>query len=88
MVEVIGINANSEAFLSRKEASEYLRREWNISLSVGSLTNMACRGDGPLMVYHSRFPRYSNDDLNTYARSRITPRVRSASEGRAARVAA
>ena len=81
-------SSKSETFLSRKEASDYLRREWNYALSVGSLTNMASRGIGPLMVYHSRFPRYAISDLDAYAKSRIGPRVQSASEGRMARRAA
>ena len=78
----------SEAFLSRREASDYLRREWNLTLSVGSLTNMASRGIGPLMVYHSRFPRYAISDLDAYAKSRIGPRVQSTAEGRMTRLAA
>ena len=87
MADNTSITLRSETFLSRKEASDYLQREWNVALGVGSLTNMASRGIGPLMVYHSRFPRYAISDLDAYARSRIGPRVQSASEGRMVRLA-
>jgi hypothetical protein len=63
--------------LNRQEASDYLLRHWRLSYVPHSLARLGAKNMGP--VYHMRGHRcfYRQDDLDTWAQSKITaPRRR------------
>jgi hypothetical protein len=64
----------------RADASAYLKDNWGLSYTPGTLAKLACSGGGPPMEYASRFPLYPQDGLDTWAASKIGPRVTSTSE--------
>jgi hypothetical protein len=58
--------------LTRKEASNYLMRRWQLSYEPGSLARLGTAGRGP--AYHMRGKRsfYAQADLDVWAQSKIT----------------
>ena len=75
--------------VTRAEASKYLRDVHGMRYSVRSLDNAAWRGDGPLFRLQSgRLAIYEIGDLDTWARSRLSPKMRSTSERTADRISA
>ncbi len=78
----------NERLLRRKEASRYLQETWNIPHSAGTLAKLAVTGDGPEYRKAGRTPLYPQDGLDSYARSKLTRRVRSTAELREANVCA
>ena len=66
--------------LRREEASAYLLETWDLSRTPKTLSKMACVGGGPPFRKATRFPYYSTDDLDEWARSLLGPRVSSTSE--------
>ena len=66
--------------LRRKEASAYLRREWGISRTPTTLAKLATIGGGPEFEKDGRFPLYTEDGLDAWARSQLTPPVKSTAE--------
>jgi len=69
-------------YLRRAEASAYLREQYGIRAAVGTMAKWAAQGGGPAMHYDGRFPLYTTDDLDAWARQRISRRVRHTSEVR------
>ena len=65
--------------LTRREASEYLTRNW-FPVSRNTLAKLAAIGGGPIFSKAGRVPLYDEEDLDQYAREKIGPRVRSTSE--------
>jgi hypothetical protein len=79
-------NANDpsdERLLSRVQASAYLQESWNMPHSIGTLAKLAVVGGGPEFRKAGRVPLYPQDGLDTYARTKLSRRVRSTSELRA-----
>jgi hypothetical protein len=68
--------------LRRNEASVYLKEEHQIDRSPNTLAKLAVIGGGPAMVYVGRFPTYTPDALDDYARSIISMPVRNTAEPR------
>jgi hypothetical protein len=68
--------------LRRTEASEFLKREFNLSYTPRTLAKMASTSsDGPVFRKTSgRAVLYEEDDLRAWAEAKIGPRVRSTSE--------
>jgi len=77
-----------EHLLRREEAARYLKDTWGIPHSVPTLAKLAVIGGGPEFRKCGRTPLYPQDGLDSYARSKLTRRVRSTAELSNARVAA
>ena len=75
---------NSRKFLRRDEAATHLRERWAMRCSRGLLAKLAVSGDGPVYRLAGRFPIYSLDDLDAWARSRISEPRQMTSAARAA----
>lgn len=70
--------------LRRSEVPAYLNEKHGIPIAVATLNKMASIGGGPLMTYAGRIPLYHVDDLDTWAKERLSQPVRSTSDRRAA----
>ena len=70
----------SERLFLRPEAARYLSETWRISHSVATLAKLAVAGSGPEFRKAGRTPLYPQDGLDAYAQSKMSRRVRSASE--------
>jgi hypothetical protein len=68
----------------RAAASEYLKQTWGLDYAPRTLAKLACIGGGPEMEYAGRFPTYAEPALDAFARSKLSPPVRSTSELRQA----
>ncbi len=66
--------------LRRNEASAYLLDEWGISRTPKTLAKLATIGGGPPFEKDGRFPLYTPLLLDTWARSQLSPLVRSTAE--------
>ena len=66
--------------LRRKEASVYLLREWGISRTSATLAKLATIGGSPPFEKDGRFPLYTEEGLDTWARSQLSPVVHSTAE--------
>ncbi|WP_420959315.1 hypothetical protein [Brucella sp. IR073] len=66
--------------LRRKDVPEYLRSKHGIDVSLTTLNTMATRGGGPAMQYNGRIPLYHKDDLDAWAKARLSKPVHSTSE--------
>jgi hypothetical protein len=66
--------------LRRNEAAAYIRDRYNLPCEASSLRTLACKGTGPVYRKGSRFPLYDAADLDAWARSKLSPKVRSSSE--------
>jgi hypothetical protein len=73
-------NVAREQLLRRTEAARYLVETWRISCSVATLAKLAVGGGGPEFRKAGRTPLYPQDGLDSYAQSKMSPRVRSTSE--------
>jgi hypothetical protein len=83
-----GVRAvDQEQLLSRVEASQYLSGNWHIPTSVALLAKLAVTGGGPEYRKAGRTPLYPQDALDSYARSKLSRRIRSTAELRGADVA-
>ena len=58
-------------FLRRDSAADYVKRRWGLACSRGSLAKLAVAGGGPLFRSAGRFPLYTEDDLDAWAKARI-----------------
>jgi hypothetical protein len=72
--------------LTRKEASIYLLRRWQLSYEPGSLARLGTAGRGPVYHMRGKMAFYALADLDAWAQAKITaprrkPRV---PEGQAA----
>jgi hypothetical protein len=73
-----------ERLFRREEATRYLQDTWSIPHSVATLAKLAVTGSGPEFRKSGRTPLYPQDGLDSYARSKLTRRVRSTAELREA----
>jgi hypothetical protein len=76
-----------QRLLRRSEAAQYLKDQFNIPCEASSLRTMAHKGTGPAFQKFSRFPLYAPEDLDSYAASKMSPKVKSTSELTALRAA-
>lgn len=72
--------ANTHRFLRRTEAATHVREKWGIPCATAWLAKLATVGGGPVFRKAGRFPIYAINDLDDWARSRISGPVRSTSE--------
>ena len=69
--------------LRRTEAATYVTGTYGIPCSPKTLAKLACiSSDGPPFRLAGRFPLYPTSGLDTWAKSKIGPLVRSTSEVR------
>ncbi|MCW2317633.1 hypothetical protein M2322_003197 [Rhodoblastus acidophilus] len=74
---------HSAQFIRRREAGEYLRSQYGFG-SAKTLAKLAVVGGGPEIFYAGpRTPLYTTEKLDAWARSKISPPVRSTSERKA-----
>ncbi len=61
-----------QRYRSRKEASEYCGNK-GCPISVATLAKYATTGGGPVFRSFGRFPRYTDEDLDAWIASRLSP---------------
>jgi hypothetical protein len=66
--------------MRRADAARYLRDTYGIPCVATTLAKYACNGDGPAFRKAGKFPVYSRDDLDAWAKGRMGTLVRSTSE--------
>jgi hypothetical protein len=67
--------------MRRADAARYLREAHGIPCAPATLAKLACVGGGPVFRKASgKFPIYALDDLDAWARTRLSKPVRSTSE--------
>ena len=75
--------AKIDRLLRRTEAATYVTDTYGIPCSPKTLAKLACvSSDGPPFRLAGRFPLYPTSGLDTWAKSKIGPLVRSTSEVR------
>lgn len=67
-------------YLRRREASEYLKENWGVSLGPNTLAKLAVQGGGPPFQKDGPFPIYTTSNLDAFAEARLSPVVTSTSE--------
>ena len=67
--------------LSRSQAAQFLT-ERGFTTAPSTLARLACQGGGPPMVKYSRWARYEEDELLTWARTRSVVRANTSDQGR------
>jgi hypothetical protein len=71
----------SALYLRRDDAAAYIRQKHNISCTAGYLAKLASIGGGPVFHrLHNRWALYTQQDLDTWALSRISGPLRKASD--------
>ena len=65
--------------MRRADAARYIRENYGIPCVATTLAKYACDGNGPVFRKAGKFPIYSRDDLDTWARSRLGEPVQSTS---------
>jgi hypothetical protein len=71
--------ATEPRFLRRADAAKYLKDKYGMG-SANTLAKTASVGGGPAFRKLGRFPVYSVEDLDAWARSKMSALVRSTSE--------
>ena len=66
--------------MRRADAARYIRESHAIPCSPATLAKYACLGGGPAFRKAGKFPVYSRDDLDTWAKRRFGKLVHSTSE--------
>jgi hypothetical protein len=66
--------------MRRAEAAHYLREAHGIPCAPATLAKYACIGGGPAFRKAGKFPIYSRDELDAWAKQRLGKLVRSTSE--------
>lgn len=66
--------------LRRKQASEYLRDQWGIDRTPGTLAKLAVVGGGPRFQHAGRIPLYPVHELDSWVESLLSPLKNSTSE--------
>jgi len=71
---------NASRVFRRRDAAIYVRETWGFPCSPAWLAKLAVVGGGPFFRKAGRFPIYAREDLDSWASSRFSPRVKSTSE--------
>jgi hypothetical protein len=58
-------------FLRRKDAAYYVRTNWGLPCAPQTLAKLAVVGGGPVFRKAGRYPLYSPEDLDSWAKGRI-----------------
>ena len=70
--------------LRRSQVPAYMVEKHGIPVALATLNKLASIGGGPLMTYAGRIPLYHVDDLDAWAKERLSQPVRSTAERAAA----
>ena len=74
------MNIPEHGRLRRTEVPQYLQTKFGIPVAKKTLDKMASVGGGPRMQYAGRVPLYHVDDLDAWAKARLSKPVASTSE--------
>jgi hypothetical protein len=66
--------------MRRADAARYIRQTYAIPCVTTTLAKYACTGDGPPFRKAGKFPIYSREDLDAWAKRRLGKLMRSTSE--------
>jgi hypothetical protein len=80
MIEISPDMTSIPKYLRRADAARYIREAYGIPCVATTLAKYACLGDGPAFRKAGKFPIYSRDDLDEWAKQRLGELVRSTSE--------
>jgi hypothetical protein len=72
--EVTSKGKRGGPYVRRKQASEYLEREWGVPAKPRTLAKLAVVGGGPRFFKAGRTVLYSLVDLDAYAQGKISSR--------------
>src|SRR5262245_7605630 len=67
------------SYLRRVDAARYIQDTYGMPCQAPTRAKYACIGCGPAFRKAGKFPIYSRDDLDTWARSRLSEPVQSTS---------
>jgi hypothetical protein len=71
----------NDLYLRREDAAAYVRQKHKINCTAGYLAKLASAGGGPIFRrLHNRWALYTQEDLDTWACSRISGPLRKASD--------
>jgi len=74
MMSAVGARgAPTPAYISRKEASKYLREKYSIRVSAGWLSQLASAGKGPAYMLVGRAAVYSIPALDAWVAAKAKP---------------
>jgi hypothetical protein len=76
MIEISNFPYN----MRRADAARYIRETYGIPCVATTLAKYACVGGGPAFRKANKFPIYSRDDLDAWAKQRLGKLVHSTSE--------
>jgi hypothetical protein len=65
------LNASGRSFMRRREAVEYLA-SLGLPIAFNTLQKLATTGGGPVFRHFGRWPIYRREDLEDWARSRLS----------------
>lgn len=74
-------NPSKQEYYRRQDAARYIRETWSQPCQPQWLAKLAVTGGGPLFRRCGRFPLYCKMDLDAWAESRLSPPMRSTSDG-------
>jgi hypothetical protein len=74
------LSSSQPAYLRRDQASAYVQNTYGFPCSRQWLARLAVIGGGPAFRKASRYPLYDQADLDSWAKSRIGPRVQTTAE--------
>jgi hypothetical protein len=83
MIELHSQSMDDNGFprhMRRADAARYIREAYGIPCVTPTLAKYACTGSGPAFRKAGKFPIYSRDDLDAWAKERLGKLVRSTSE--------
>jgi hypothetical protein len=64
----------------RQAVPDYLRQRWGIHVTSATMANYAVTGEGPVYRLVGKYAVYADEDLDSWAQSRITSPRRKASD--------
>ncbi len=67
-------------FRRRVDAATYVREKYGLPCSPAWLAKLAVVGGGPIFQKAGRTPLYTDDSLDAWAESRLSPPMRSTSD--------
>jgi hypothetical protein len=76
----LDLQSSSIYLMRRADAARYIREAHGIPCAPATLAKYACIGGGPAFRKAGKFPIYSRDDLDAWAKQRFGDLVRSTSE--------
>jgi hypothetical protein len=79
-VGTIMTGSRKPCYRRRVDAAEYVREKWGLPCSPAWLAKLAVVGGGPTYQKAGRTPLYTDENLDAWAESRLSPPMRSTSD--------